>query len=76
MKALSIVLSVIAALLIALIAVFLLGGALDADVSVATLPAAQDALRLRRRRGKRAERAGGCAIYVTPWRARTPPITR
>ena len=44
MKALSIVLSVIAALLIALIAVFFIGAALDADVSVATLPAAQDAL--------------------------------
>ena len=44
MKVLSIVLSVIAALLIALIAVFFIGAALDADVSVATLPAAQDAL--------------------------------
>ena len=44
MKALTIALSVIAALLIALIAVFLLGGALGADVSVTTLPAAQDAL--------------------------------
>ena len=44
MKVLSIVLSVIAALLIALIAVFFIGAALDADVSVATLPATQDAL--------------------------------
>lgn len=44
MKVLSIVLSVIAALLIALIAAFFIGAALDADVSVATLPAAQDAL--------------------------------
>ena len=44
MKALTIALSVIAALLIALIAVFLLGGALGVDVSVTTLPAAQDAL--------------------------------
>ena len=43
MKALTIVLSVIAALLIALIAVFLLGGALGVEASVTTTPAAQDA---------------------------------
>lgn len=43
MKALTIALSVIAALLIALIAVFLLGGALGVEASVTTTPAAQDA---------------------------------
>ena len=44
MKALTIALSVIAGLLIALIVVFFTGAALGADVSVTTLPAAQDAL--------------------------------
>ena len=44
MKVLSIVLSVIAALLIALIAVFLIGGSLGAEVSMEALPGTQDLL--------------------------------
>ncbi len=50
MKALSIVLSVIAAILIALIAVFFIGGVLGTEASVTVMEATEDPVSLRRRR--------------------------